>query len=351
MINTKEDEHIVTQKELIQLVSEHLVQTHFEEIKLFLENHRTSKYIDVSVVNNQLHFGRYGEDKISYYHVSNPKAKSVNKEIALQFINKYLTIMSFYDFFKFIISVTEITDNSHLMMVAMNYYLFNYLSDESDNDKRNEIYYSREFVCKYRTVQVKVITANIDLIYNFLTKHPNKLDLLLSPLAEQEDTYMVPISTHHEILPEMQLIIWRLMELVTTTKSFTSDISIKNLLFLLQHRSFISDKAFMSRLRLPIHYLSDFLKYVSTDSYNYLAPHIHFVINSKCDVLWLLSVLESPETNLADIKSLLKLGMTIDGCDKFTNYIDTWLKLIKPANNDEGVRSVTNMVMSIFYPF
>lgn len=351
MIDTNTSEHVITRKELVEELGKRIVQKNFTYIKSFLEDHQRSKYIPISVLDNQLHLGRpFG---IALLHNYNPRIKKVNETQALAFIDNYLTVISNDDLIKFVTNLDDLLINEDIMQLVMNYALFTYLDTFNKQD------YIYLFIAKHTKNYVIEILNNINIICSFLTKHPDKLNDLLEPLQIQIED--LESDNVFNIAPqEAQAVIWRLMELVTTSNKFTPQIKINNLFYLLEYFPFTSNIIAMRQLRLPMPYLWQLMYYISFSSYAEIAPHLHLIIRSKSDILWFIYDVLADSANKSKysgkdpfecLDQLLNKGMTVDGCDKYLDYIDQWLNLIKTTDYTDSTQKIKNMVMRIFYPF
>lgn len=338
---------LITKDELSNIFTEQLLAISFNYINDYLVEHKPKKTIMMSLCGSDFHLGNKGKDKLCTFTVSIPQKSNLNRKATIRnLVLAYFTNLDFIDTIRFGM-YSELKHNSIACNALMNYVIASQVCSSLDTDQEN---WCSSFISQYPQLYAEEL---IDLSESIEPFFNNKT---INRLCGNLESYKLRIPV--ELLKTIAFLISSSIMKHPENKHVYNDVFIK---FILMKPN--SNKSVINCFKLPITYLLTVLDASNQPSYD-LQPksykaelsHLHLVINSKSDIVWLIDNLvqhtnEPYSFNLqSSLDNALDYGLTIDCANtSCQSFVQEWLNWIKyGSKNISTLNSAIKLMLRIF---
>lgn len=341
---------LITKEKLSNIFTEQLLAISFNYINDYLMEHKPKKTVMMSLCGSDFHLGNKGKDKLCTSTVSIPQKSDLSNKVMIRnLVLTYFTNLDFIDTIRFGM-YSELKHNSIVCNALMNYVIASQVHSALNTDQEK---WCNSFISQHPELYAEELINLSKLIEPFLN---NKI---INILCENLETYKLRISV--ELLKTIAFLMSSYIMNHPENKHIYNDTFIK--LMLMKPSS---NSSAINYFKLPITYLltvlevSNQLSYeLQSKSYKAELSHLHLIISSKSDIVWLIDKLvqhtgEPPYSFdlQSSLNDALDYGLTIDCTDtSYQLFVQEWLNWIKYRPKDTAAFTLNNAIKLVLRIF
>lgn len=338
---------LITKEELSNIFTEQLLAISFNYINDYLAEHRPKKTIMMSLCETDFHLGNKGKDKLCTFTVSIPQKSDLSSKVTIKnLVLAYFTNLDFIDTIRFGM-YSKLKHDSTTLNALMNYVIASQVHSALNTDQEK---WCNSFISQYPELYAEELINLSKLIEPFLN---NKI---INRLCENLGAYKLRIPV--ELLKTIAFLMSSYIMKHPENEHIYNDTLIK--LMLLPN----SNNSTINYFKLPITYLLTVLEVSNQSSYelqskSYKAglSHLHLVISSKSDIVWLIDKLvqhtSEPPFSFdlqSSLDNALNYGLTINCTNtNCQSFVQEWLNWIKYKPEDIAtLNNAIKLMLRIF---